>query len=89
MPRFTHFHPKEPLKITVWTKSNCSQCTMTKSQLRRKGLEYDEADLETNPEQLQKFKDAGLLQAPIVVLGNDGRSWAGFRPDLIDELAAE
>lgn len=75
------------MKITVWTKSACPQCTMTKRQLKRHGLEYEEADLETSPEQLQKFKDAGFLQAPIVVLGNEGRTWAGFRPDLIDELA--
>lgn len=77
------------MKITVWTKSNCSQCTMTKRHMTRMGLEYVEADLETSPEQLEKFKDAGFLQAPIVVLGNGGRTWAGFRPDLIDELAAE
>lgn len=75
------------MKITVWTKSACPQCTMTKNLLKRKGLEYVEADLETSPEQLQKFKDAGMLQAPIVVLGHEGRSWAGFRPDLIEELA--
>ena len=77
------------MKITVWTKSNCSQCTMTKRHMTRMGLEFVEADLEANPEQLQKFKDAGQLQAPIVVLGHEGRSWAGFRPDLIDALAAE
>ena len=75
------------MKITVWTKSHCPQCTMTKTLLKRKGLEFDEADLETSPEQLQAFKDAGLLQAPIIVLGQDGRRWSGFRPDLIDELA--
>jgi glutaredoxin len=59
---------------------------MTKRLLKRKGLEYEEADLEANPEQLAKFKDGGLLQAPIVVLGNGGRTWSGFRPDLIEEL---
>jgi len=75
------------LKVTVWTKSECSQCTMTKKFLDRKGIDFEEADLETSPEQLQKFKDAGLLQAPIVVLGNNGRTWAGFRPDLIEELS--
>lgn len=77
------------MKITVWTKSACPQCTMTKRHLTRMGLEFEEADLETSPEQLREFKDAGFLQAPIVVLGNGGRTWAGFRPDLIDELAAE
>ncbi|HEX9089684.1 MAG TPA: glutaredoxin domain-containing protein [Arthrobacter sp.] len=75
------------MKITVWSKSDCSQCTMTKNLMKREGLDFVEADLEADPAQLQKFKDAGLLQAPIVVLGKEGRSWAGFRPDLIKELA--
>ena len=73
--------------VTVWTKSDCSQCVMTKKLMARKGVDFDEADLETSPEQLAKFKDEGLLQAPIIVLGHDGRRWAGFRPDLIEELS--
>jgi glutaredoxin-like protein NrdH len=60
---------------------------MTKKLMDRKGIDFDEADLEANPEQLQKFKDEGLMQAPIIVLGHDGRRWAGFRPDLIEELS--
>jgi glutaredoxin-like protein NrdH len=75
------------LKITVWTKTDCSQCVMTKKLMTRKGMDFVEADLEANPEQLQKFKEAGHMQAPIVVLGNDGRTWTGFRPDLIEELS--
>lgn len=75
------------MKVTVWTKSNCSQCTMTKKLMERKGIDYVEADLEADPEQLAKFKEEGLMQAPIIVLGHDGRRWAGFRPDLIEELA--
>lgn len=73
--------------VTVWTKSDCRQCVMTKKLMARKGVDFVEADLEADAEQLQKFKDAGLMQAPIVVLGNDGRKWAGFRPDLIEELS--
>jgi glutaredoxin-like protein NrdH len=60
---------------------------MTKKFLDRKGIDFDEADLETDPDQLEKFKADGFMQAPIVVLGHDGRRWAGFRPDLIEELA--
>lgn len=73
--------------VTVWTKSACSQCVMTKKLMARQGIDFVEADLEEHPEQLQKFKDEGLLQAPIIVLGHDGRRWAGFRPDLINELS--
>jgi glutaredoxin-like protein NrdH len=59
---------------------------MTKSLMKREGLEFEEVDLPSNPDLLEKFKEEGLLQAPIVVIGNDGRRWAGFRPDLIMEL---
>lgn len=72
--------------VTVWTKSDCRQCVMTKDYMARLGVEYVEADLEADPGQLAAFIDAGFLQAPIVVLGNNGRTWAGFRPDLIKEL---
>jgi len=75
------------LLVTVWTKSDCSQCDMTKKALTRRGVEFVEADLEANPEQLEAFKAAGFLQAPIVVLGDNGRTWSGFRPDLIRDLS--
>jgi glutaredoxin-like protein NrdH len=74
------------LKITVYTKKPCPQCDMTKKVLKRYGLEFEEVDLPSNPDLLEKFKDEGLLQAPIVVIGNDGRRWSGFRPDLLEEL---
>ncbi|MGZ4659828.1 MAG: glutaredoxin domain-containing protein [Arthrobacter sp.] len=75
------------MKVTVWTKSDCSQCVMTKKLMARKGIDFEEADLESDAEQLAKFKEEGLLQAPIIVLGRDGRRWSGFRPDLIEELS--
>ena len=74
------------MKVTLYTKSNCPQCTMSKKFMAREGIEFEEVDLESSPELLQGFKDAGLLQAPIVVLGNDGRRWSGFQPDLLREL---
>ena len=74
------------MKVTIWTKSPCSQCDMTKRLMKREGIEFGEENLEENPEALEAFKAEGLLQAPIVVIGNDGRRWSGFRPDLIKEL---
>lgn len=59
---------------------------MTKRLMKREGIEFEEMDLLAHPEQLEKFKEEGLLQAPIVVIGNNGRRWSGFRPDLIEEL---
>lgn len=75
------------MKITVYTTWPCVQCTLTKNLMDRKGIEYDAVKLQDVPELVEKFKEEGLMQAPIVVLGNDGRRWSGFRPDLIEELA--
>lgn len=77
------------MKITVYTKKPCPQCDMTKTLMKREGLEFEEVDLLSNLDLLEKFKEEGLLQAPIVVIGNDGRRWAGFRPDLIMELKSK
>lgn len=76
------------MKVTVYTLPVCVQCNQTKKLLDREGVEYDVVDLMEAPEQAAKFKEDGFLQAPIVVVGNDGRRWGGFRPDLIKELAA-
>ena len=35
--------------------------------------------------QLEKVKELGYLQAPVVV--TDDEHWSGFRPDKIDALA--
>lgn len=73
-------------RVTVYTLPVCVQCDRTKKLMDRDGIEYDAVDLTTVPDVAAKFKEEGLLQAPIVVVGNDGRRWGGFRPDLIKEL---
>jgi glutaredoxin-like protein NrdH len=74
-------------RVTVYTLPVCVQCDRTKKLMDREGIVYDSVDLTTVPEVAAKFKEDGFLQAPIVVVGNDGRRWGGFRPDLIKELA--
>jgi glutaredoxin-like protein NrdH len=74
-------------RVTVYTLPKCVQCNQTKKLMDREGIVYDTVKLEEHPEKLAAFKEEGLLQAPIVVVGNDGRRWTGFRPDLIKELA--
>jgi glutaredoxin-like protein NrdH len=75
------------MKVTVYTLPVCVQCNQTKKLMDREGIEYDTVDLQEVPELAAEFKEAGFLQAPVVVVGNDGRRWTGFRPDLIKELA--
>lgn len=73
------------MQITVYTTSNCAQCSMTKKQFDKLGIRYDEIALEQHPELVEKFKSIGLMSAPIVV--TDVKKWSGFRLDKIKSLA--
>lgn len=75
-----------PLRVSVYTLPKCVQCDQTKRLMDREGIDYQVFNLEELPAKAAEFKAAGILQAPVVVLGNDGRRWSGFRPDLIKEL---
>lgn len=72
------------IKVTVWSTPNCVQCMMTKKEFDRMGIAYEAKDLTEYPEQLEAFKELGLLQAPIVT--TDIKVWSGFRIDKIKSL---
>jgi glutaredoxin-like protein NrdH len=74
------------MEITVWTKSNCVQCDMTKKTMTRLGIEFKEMSLEEHPLVLSTFKSQGFLGAPIVT--TDTKTWSGFRLDKIKSLAS-
>lgn len=70
------------IQITVYSTPQCPQCMMTKKSLDRAGLVYDEVDLATDIEAMDRVKAMGYTQAPVVVAGEE--HWSGFRPDKID-----
>ena len=71
--------------IQVYSKSGCVQCNATYRALDDKGVEYDVVDMSEDAQALQKVKDLGYLQAPVVITPG-GEHWSGFRPDLIAAL---
>ena len=73
------------MSITVYTKPSCPGCTLTKKLLDRNGIPYIQRDITEDPEALQRVKELGYLQAPVVETPTE--SWSGFRPDKIGELA--
>lgn len=74
------------MSVTVYTKDDCRQCDLTKTVLRREGIDFTEADL-TEPGNLEAAKSLGYLAAPVVVAGDE--HWAGFQPDRIKALVAQ
>jgi hypothetical protein len=54
--------------------------------MTKRGIEFVEKNLEEEPEQMQKFIEAGYTSAPIVT--TDVKTWSGFRIDKIASLTA-
>lgn len=68
--------------VTVLSKNQCIQCDMTKRELKKRGVEFEEKRMDLDDSLLEQAKEMGYLQAPVVI-APDGISWSGFRPDLI------
>ncbi|AZV94173.1 glutaredoxin-like protein NrdH [Kerstersia gyiorum] len=71
--------------VTVYSKPACVQCVATYRALDKQGITYQVVDLTEDAVALQKVRDLGYQQAPVVVAGAD--HWSGFRPDKISALA--
>ena len=56
------------MNITIYTKSNCPNCTAAKQLLKEKGLQYDEYWVDANTIAEQRIKDAGIKQMPAIYI---------------------
>lgn len=72
---------------TVYTMNNCQPCKMTKRELAKMNLSYDEINISENPDAVETLKAMGYASAPVVVAAN-GESWSGFNPSKLRKLAA-
>lgn len=70
------------------SKDNCVQCTATKRALDNKGIAYKEVNMSQDPAALDRAKELGFLQAPVVIPPT-GAPWSGFDPDKINALALQ
>lgn len=58
-----------PKHITIFTTNTCSYCVMVKRWLQAKGHQYEEVNLDTNPERQQEaFALSGALTVPVTVV---------------------
>ncbi|GGM10967.1 glutaredoxin-like protein NrdH [Pseudooceanicola nanhaiensis] len=73
------------MTITVYSKPACVQCTATTRALEARGLDFQVIDLTEDDAAMSLVQEMGYRQAPVVVAGE--AHWAGFRPDMIGQLA--
>ncbi|APX92180.1 glutaredoxin-like protein NrdH [Franzmannia qiaohouensis] len=73
------------MKIEIYSKPACVQCTATYRAMDKQGLDYEVIDLSQDPSARETVEGLGYRQLPVVVAGDD--HWSGFRPDRIQALA--
>ncbi|AZU98866.1 thioredoxin domain [Bacillus phage vB_BanS_Sophrita] len=73
-------------KITVYTKSGCPQCDMTKRVLTENEVEFELVDVEKDEKAFHYIKEElGLSAMPVVIVEGE-EPFTGFRPDKLNEL---
>jgi glutaredoxin-like protein NrdH len=81
------------MTVTIFSKPTCVQCEAPYRALDKRGISYQVCDLTSDESALDRVRQLGFLQAPVVLAdGINGTAsgvmtWSGFRPDEIDELA--
>ncbi len=61
--------------ITIFTTNTCSYCVMVKKYLTAKGHNYQEVNLDTNPERQQEaYSLSGALTVPVTVVTKEDDS---------------
>ncbi len=55
--------------ITIFTTNTCAYCGMVKKWLQAKGFNYEEVNLDQNPDrQKEAFEVSGALSVPVTVI---------------------
>lgn len=73
--------------VTIYTKPGCVQCNATKRKAEEKGIPFVMVDVTEDADAMALVKELGYLQVPVVTT-ESGEHWSGYRPDLLDSLAA-
>ncbi|VXA93322.1 glutaredoxin domain-containing protein [Citricoccus sp. K5] len=81
--------------ITVYSKTNCQQCTATKRWLTKAGTPYEvkqvDLPLASAERDIAAIKALGYKGVPVTIVSRDGvpdEHWHGFRPDKLEAFCA-
>lgn len=87
----------EPLPVILYSKPGCQQCVASARALDTKGVAYRKIDVTQSEQAEARVRELGYQNLPVIDVpfdreivkdGERFQHWYGFRPDLIDLLAA-
>lgn len=71
--------------VTIYSKNNCVQCKMTKRFLDTNHVEYQEINLDEQPEYIEHVKNLGFNAAPVIQTATE--AFSGFQPNKLKQLS--
>ncbi|HIW72374.1 MAG TPA: glutaredoxin-like protein NrdH [Candidatus Levilactobacillus faecigallinarum] len=74
------------MKVTIYSKNNCMQCKMTKRFLTEHNVDFEERNINQNPEYVTYLKEQGFQSLPVVEAAGH-KAFFGFRPDQLQQIA--
>jgi glutaredoxin-like YruB-family protein len=75
-------------KIIIYTTTFCPWCQATKDFLKNQGYEYEERNVETNPEWANEMvQKSGQMGVPVIDI--EGKIIIGFSPEEINQALNE
>lgn len=72
------------MTVTIYSKPACVQCSATYRAFERLGIAYRVVDISEDSRAYSFVTQLGYRHVPVVVAGD--RHWAGFRPDMINQV---
>lgn len=70
--------------VKVYTSNTCPYCTLAKSYLDEKGVEYTERNVQTDKEARKELMSMGHMGVPVIII--NGEEIVGFDKDKMDAL---
>ena len=74
-------------KVKVYSSNTCPHCVTAKNYLTEKGVEFEEKNVQTDPEARKELMAMGHMGVPVLLI--DGEEVVGFDQAKIDELLAK
>ncbi|ANE44005.1 MAG: glutaredoxin [Deinococcus sp.] len=77
--------------IKMYTTTWCPDCHATKAALKKKGLEFEEINIEQDDSAAEYVMsvNGGKRSVPTLVSGDVAASLSGFRPQKLDAFLAQ
>lgn len=74
-------------KVKIYSSNTCPHCVTAKNYLNEKGIEFEERNVQTDPEARKELMDMGHMGVPVLLI--DGEEIVGFDQGKIDDLLAK